>query len=113
MHRLIRRRKPGREHCSVASGGWECRSLPPVFPSDPGLELLDSLPPGAQHGLAVAAQPAVQQRGVNAAEVEVELQVADVEVRQAGMPADDAAFDRWSGHEQARGSAMIGALAAV
>ena len=55
-----------------------------------GLELLHVVPLRAQHGLAVAAQPAVEQGRVDAAEVGVELQVVGVEVRQAGVLADDA-----------------------
>ncbi|MFO0844265.1 MAG: hypothetical protein U0797_18025 [Gemmataceae bacterium] len=43
----------------------------------------------------------------------MELQVADVEVLQAGVLADDAALDRRPGDEQARRRAVVGAAAAV
>jgi hypothetical protein len=45
------------------------------------------------------SQPTVEQGSVNAAEVGVELEVASVEVRQAGMPTEDA-LHRRSRHEQ-------------
>ena len=41
------------------------------------------------------------------------LQVAGVEVAQAGVVADGAALDAGAGHEQARGGAVVGALAGV
>ena len=55
-----------------------------------------------EHGLAVAAEPVVEQGRIDPAEVGVELQVVVVEVGQAGVLADDAALDRRPGHEQAR-----------
>ena len=45
------------------------------------LQPLDVVPIGPQNGLAVAAEPAVEQRGVDAPEVGVVLQVARIEVR--------------------------------
>src|SRR5215469_9402244 len=65
------------------------------------LERLDVRELAAQHRGAVAAEPVVEQGGVDAAEVGVVLQVAGVEVLQAGVGADDAALDRRPGHEQA------------
>ena len=61
-----------------------------LLPSDLGFEFLEVVPVPAQHGLAVASQPAVELRGVDPAEVGVELQVVGVQVRQAGVLADDA-----------------------
>ena len=43
----------------------------------------------------------------------MELEVAGIEVGQAGMLADHATLDRGPGHEQARSGAVIGAAAAV
>src|SRR5262249_40544091 len=67
----------------------------------------------AEHRLAVHAQPAVEDSGVDAAEVGVVLQIAGVQVAQAGVLADRTALDARAGHEQARAGAVVGAGAAV
>src|SRR4051794_25642064 len=82
------------------------------IPSGLETELLDVLPLRTQHGLAVATQPVVEEGRVDGAEVGVESQVAVVEVRQAGVLADDAPLHRRPGHEQARAGAVVGAAAA-
>lgn len=68
--------------------------------SRPGLEGRDRIPPAAENGRAITAQPAVEQGRVDAPEVGVEAQVV-VEVGQTRMLADDSPLDRRSGHEQA------------
>ena len=70
--------------------------------SVPRSEFVDLIPRPVQDALAVAAQPTVEQGGVDAAEVGVDLQVPGVQVRQARVPADHPAPDRRAGHEQAR-----------
>src|SRR5207253_9045175 len=71
-----------------------------LLASSLGLETLDMVPVcAAQHGLAVAAKPAVEQGGIDPAKVGVELQVAGIESRQAGMAANNAPLDRRPGHE--------------
>src|SRR6516165_3469412 len=52
------------------------------------LELIQVREVAREHGLAVAPEPVVQQRGVDLAEVDVPLQVAAVEVLQARVVAD-------------------------
>src|SRR5438046_1490262 len=66
-----------------------------------------------QHAAAVAAEPLVEERGVDAAEIEVELEVAVVEVAEARVVADRAGFHRGAGDEQTRGCPVVGTLAAV
>ena len=78
-----------------------------------GFQFSQVVPFCAQHGLAVAAQPTVELSSIDAAEVGVELEVVGVEIRQTGVLADDAPLDRRPGDEQARGSAVVGAPAAV
>src|SRR5262249_29664508 len=53
----------------------------PLIASSPAFEHLDVGRFRAQHGLAVTAEPAVEEGGVDPAEVGVELQVVGVEVR--------------------------------
>ena len=64
---------------------------------------------------AGAAEPAVEESGVDPAEVGVVLQVAGVELvgGQAGVRADDAPLDGRAGHEEAGGCAVVGPFAAV
>ena len=68
---------------------------------NPGLEFLHVLPLRTQHGLAVTAQPAVEQRGVHAAKISVELEVVGVKVGQARVLADNTRLDRWPGQKEA------------
>jgi hypothetical protein len=56
-------------------------------PSGLGFQFIDVVPLCAKNGLTVAAQPTVELSGVDAAEVGMELQVASVEVGQAGVLA--------------------------
>src|SRR5205085_11517396 len=65
----------------------------------------------AQHRLAVTAEPGVEQRGINLAEVGVVLQVARVEVLQAGMLAHRPTLERRTRHEQAGAGPVVGPLA--
>src|SRR3954447_16116680 len=62
-----------------------------------------------------AAEPAVEQGGVDPAEVGVMLQVAGVELvgGQARVLADDASTHGRTRQEEAGGGAMVGPLAAV
>src|SRR6266852_2836750 len=65
----------------------------------------------AEDGLAVAAEPLVEQGRIQAAEVGVVLQVAVVEVLQAGVVADEAALHARTGDEEARAGAVVGSRA--
>src|SRR5260370_4580261 len=77
------------------------------------LEETQVLELAVEDGVAVHAEPVVQERGVHLAEVGVVFQVAGVEVLQAGVVADDAARQRRAGDEQARPGPAAGALAGV
>ena len=68
---------------------------------------------GAEDGLAVGAEPAVNQGGVDGAEVGGEAQVARVQVGQAGVLAVEAALDRLADDEHLGGGAVVGAAARV
>src|SRR5437870_2210589 len=82
------RRRPWRidEHAGLfrrgprKDGDWHLEDREPVpvsceGVSGPGLQRLYVIPLGAEDGLAVAAEPAIELRGVDAAEVDVEPQV--------------------------------------
>ncbi len=71
------------------------------------------LPLRPQHGLAVAAQPAVEQGCIDAAEIGVELEIVGVQVREAWMLAHDTRLDGGTSQKEARACAVVGAAAAV
>src|SRR5262245_50428185 len=78
-----------------------------------GLDQVEMLERAVEDHLAVAAQPLVEQGGVDAAEVGVIAQVARVEIGQARVLANQPALDRRPGDEQTRAGAVIGPLAAI
>src|SRR5262245_41672672 len=66
-----------------------------------------------QNRLTVTAEPLVEQRGVDAAEVDRVPEIAAVEVVELRVVADRPARDRRPGDEHARRGTMIGPAAAV
>src|SRR5579871_2026931 len=79
----------------------------------PRREFLDGVPFRPQHGLAVAAKPVVEERGVDAAKIRMEPQIAGIKIREARVLADDATVHRRPGHEETGSRAMVGAAAGV
>src|SRR5205085_1368839 len=65
------------------------------------------------HILTRHAKPAIQDRGVDLAKIGVMLQIAILNLCQAGVRADDAGLDLGADQEHRRGRAVIGSLAAV
>ena len=70
---------------------------------------VDGLERFAEDGLTAEAQPAFQQRGVDPAEIRVELRRVLVEVGQTGMGADQPAAEASSGQQQRLGRSVVGA----
>lgn len=73
---------------SAVFGGLCRAGRPTYYAGTPDLLYVQRLEALAQHGLAVEAEPAVQERGVDAAEIGVELGAAVSQVFEAGMGAD-------------------------
>src|SRR4051812_15070098 len=95
---------------SLGDEGWACRCAPAGSVggqrarkdkrakwSRLRLQAVEVLPFAVEHRPTIDAQPGVQQRGVDAAEIGVILQVAGIQALEAGMVADDAALDRRAG----------------
>src|SRR5690606_19763070 len=61
----------------------------------------------------VGFQPVLEHPGVDAAEVEVEFQVAVVEVREGGVVAEEAGADHRASEKHRGGGAVVGAGGAV
>src|SRR5262245_41333994 len=68
---------------------------------------------GAEDVLGLRVEPLFEDAGVDGAEVDVELEVAVVEVLEVGRLAVDAAFDAVPDDEHGRGGPVVSAIAAV
>ena len=66
-----------------------------------------------EHGSAVESEPLVQHSCIDSAEFDIELQRAVVQISEAGLRTDQAAFELAAGQEDRGGSAVVGAAPAV
>src|SRR5258708_35234917 len=82
-------------------------------PSRSGAQAIDWCEDGAEDLAAGDTKPAVEQRGIDLAEIGVMAQIAAIEIGEAGMFADDAGTDAAADEQNGRSRTVVGAAAAV